>query len=280
MGINFSQVLGQAEKGLVLKPLLHNFLMNATWENDFAVHFKKGDSRRDPDGWFHPSEHPTWPARMLYYLIAHPEAIIPEPMAYQNTLAVTVGTAMHSFIEMCLKSMNVLMEEDELRAMGFEVNPISKEPSVKDEEAGSRGHMDGVLKIFLPTHPKEPNPLFEFKTGNENALRSIEDLDLDAFIKKWPGYYAQAQDYLRMTGRQVSVVLFMQMGFPWTLKEFHIPANPKYQNDLLLKYLGVRSDLERGLLPEPCCGPGSKIAKDCLFRGVCPVGVETAATVS
>lgn len=275
MPSKFNAIMRDAQHGTVVKPLLHSYLLDAKWTSDFAITFKKGPTSRKPDGWFHPSEHPSWQARQLYYLITQPDDLDAELLEYKSTLAVTVGTAMHGFIEMCLKDIGILLGPERLRELGFQVHPKSGEPAVSDPEAGSRGHMDGVLEIFLPDFPKEPYPLFEFKTSNENVLRKIEDLDLEAFIRMFPEYYAQAQEYLRMSGRSVSVVLFMQMGFPWTLKEFHIPANPRYQRGVQMKYLQVRKAVEEGELPEACCGPGSKEAKSCPARGICPIGQIT-----
>ncbi len=270
----FRGIANDAAKGLVLKPLIHNYLYDAEWPEDFSVRFKRGAVSREPDGWFHPSEHPLWPARMLWFLVTQPKAMIPEKMAYMNTLAVTMGTAVHSFIEVCLKHIGVLLGPEELVALGFTVNPENGEPSFSDPETLSRGHGDGVLKnIVLPQAPEHEFHLFEFKTSNGRKLAKVDDLDLAAFMATWPEYYAQAQEYLRMTGMAYSIILFMEMGFPWNLKEFHIPANTAFQRDTRDKYLEVREFVKTGHMPPPCCGPGSKEAKSCPARAVCPVGM-------
>lgn len=268
----FHGLMRTVQDGTVLKPLLHSYLYEAVWPEDFSIDFKKGSSRRDPDGWFHPSEHPNWPARMLWFYLTQPDKLVPEEFAYMNTLSVTIGSAMHGFIETCLKHMGLLLTPDELRAEGFEVNPINGEPVSKDEATGSKGHKDGVLRIHLPAAPHRKLHLFEFKTSNDRKLSKIEDLDLMAFIETWPDYYAQAQEYLRMTGYDYSIVLFMAMGYPWEMREFHIPANPQYQADTAAKYLYVRQSVETGIMPPPCCSPRSKESRQCPARHVCPVG--------
>lgn len=268
----FRGLMKEVQNGTVVKPLLHSYLYEAAWPEDFAVHFKKGTSRRKPDGWFHPSEHPLLPHRMLWFYLTEPDSLIPEEFAYMNTLSVTIGTAMHHFIETCLKHMGVMLDTEELEAEGFEVNKKNGEPQARDRELGATGHMDGVLRIHVPTVPHRKLHLFEFKTSNGKTLNKMEDLDLVAFMEKWPEYYAQAQEYLRMTGYDLSIVLFMEMGYPWTLKEFHIPANPRFQADTAGKYLHVRQAQASGIMPDPCCAPRSKEAKACPARAVCPIG--------
>lgn len=269
----FKGLMKEVQTGTVLKPLLHAYLYEAVWPEDFAITFAKGSSRRDPDGWFHPSEHPTWPARMLFFYLTQPDKLIAEEFAYMNTLSVTFGSAAHGFIETCLKHLGLLLTPDELRAEGFEVNPFNGEPVARDPQAGSTGHMDGVLRLHLPAAPDRKLHLFEFKTSNERKLRQLDDLDLQKFIEIWPDYYAQAQEYLRMTGYAYVILLFMSLGYPWEMREIHIPANPRYQADTEARYLYVRHAAETGIMPEPCCSPRSKDAANCPARAVCPVGM-------
>lgn len=271
----FATVAKKAGQGLILAPRLQAYLYDAEWPEDFSITFRKGANSRPPDGWFHPSEHPVWPARMLYYLLAQPSGMQREMMEHGNTLSVTMGTAMHGFIEVCLTHIGILLNHEQLIEQGFQIDRASGEPMVIDEEAGSRGRMDGIL--WVPSGAigvLEGLDLahFEFKTSNNQTLQSIDDLDLDAFIAKWPGYYAQAQEYLRMSGLRATVLLFLGMGYPWTIREFHIPANPRYQEDVRTKYLEVRAHVQRGTMPPPCCVSGSKEAKACPARTICPIG--------
>lgn len=268
-----SMVTEDARKGLVVKPLLHSFLYDAKWPKDFSVVFKKGSNRRDPDGWFHPSEHPSWTERQLYYLLTQPDRMEAEVLDYMSTLSVTMGSAMHGFIDFCLRSMDLLLDKDECAKIGIGWTDELGEPAVVDSEAGSRGHMDGVLKnIWMPHHPDERNPLFEFKTTNQFAVSKLEDLDLDGWREMFPSYYAQAQEYLRMSRRKVSIVVMMQMGSPWSLREIHVPYNDTYATSVARKYLSVKRAVSEGKEPPLCCFPGSAESKSCPARGVCPSG--------
>lgn len=260
-----------AVQGTVLKPLLHAYLYEARWKEDMLLTLSKRDGPREPDGWFHPSEHPLWPERMLYYYLSAPESMVPEPLAYMGTMSVTIGTLMHLFIQECMRDHGVLLSHAQLIAEGIPCDEKG-EPSLIDEEVGSRGHTDGITNVHLPDYPDLARQTFEFKTSNDFKLKGINDLDNEAFKEKWPVYWAQQQEYMRMSGYRVAIVLFLGMGFPWNLREFHIPADERFQSQIKEKYLRVRHAVEVGQPPAPCCGPRSIEAKACPARTVCPIG--------
>jgi hypothetical protein len=267
----FRKVLTDLSKGTVLKPLMHSYLFEAEFP-DLDLSFPKRDmGRRSPDGWFHPSEHVLWPERMLYWYLAEPDKVIGEPMEYMGTMSVTVGSIMHSFTQQILKHQGLLLAETELEDLGYAINSTG-EPTVADVPTGARGSMDGILRLTLPKYLASPHQGFEFKTRSPLA-KPIEDLDLDAYKAKHPGYWAQNQEYMRLSGLDVFVVLFMAMGYPWELTEIHVPADPFFQEQVRQKYMRVRAAEEAREMPEPpCCGPRSADAKVCPAREVCPVG--------
>ncbi len=266
----FSMVVDEARTGLVLKPKLHSFLYDAVWPDDFSVRFKRGAMSREPDGWFHPSTHPTWTERQLWYYRNRVEDLEPDHFAFENTMSVTMGTAIHGFMETCLNFMGVTYTRTELSGAGYQVR--NGEPYFEDQATMSRGNADGVLHL-----PGRPDELFEFKTTGERNVKSVKDMDLDAFVDKWPWYYAQQQEYQRLSGLRNSIVIIMAMGFPWELREFHIPANQEYQDMVRDKYLRV---LEATGVPAPCegCVPKAKIALKCPARNFCPVLEPVSAT--
>lgn len=268
MSTQFRRTLSQAKAGLVIKPLLQNYLHGHEWGEDFVVHFNAGKQDRKPDGWFHPSSHPLMPERMLYWYLAG-DKWLNEPMDYFGVISVTMGTAVHDFIEFCLTDMGIRLNREELIDAGFEVpeDPAKSEPLVSDVVTGARGAMDGVVKL-----PDGSLAAFEFKTTGPMHLRSVNDLDLAWFRDKWPGYYAQLQEYLRLSGLSQAIVIIMGLSYPWDMIEVHMPADEFFQMDLRKKYLSVRADVESGELPPPCCSPGSKEARVCPARLVCPNG--------
>jgi hypothetical protein len=249
---NFRRVVYTASQGTVLKPLLLAYLLAERLPDRHEVVFER-TTHREPDGWFHPSTHPLWPERKLYWYLAEPKKMVPEPLGVQGMLSVTIGSAVHSLMETCLHDMGVME--------GTEV-------SVVDEECGSRGHCDGIASLEIPGFERV---LYELKTSNNMTLGGFTDLDLDAYKEKWPYYYAQLQEYMRMLGLKMAVTLFIGLGYPWEVREFHVPYDESFALSIRAKYLRVRKMVAEGTLPPPCCFPGSADARGCVARAVCPV---------
>jgi hypothetical protein len=274
---DFSGAMRDIAQGLLVKPVLHNYLYDARFP-EFDLHFAKQDMHREPDDWFHPSTHPLMHPRVLYQYLAHPKTFPVEIKQYMGTLAVTLGTISHEFIQVCLTDSGIrpaalqkctTCKPKRKKVNGKMVTIECKEPGVLNEELGERGHMDGLLDFTgFPNVPDEKmSPVFEFKTTNDNfgRLSKIEDNDLSVFKTKWPDYYAQQQRYMRMSKRSYSIVLMMEMSFPFTMREFHIPYDFALNNEIDQKYRRVRQAVA-DQRPPWCCG-----MKGCLARPVCGV---------
>lgn len=268
-GIDFSESLREVGKGEIVKPQLRTFLFEAKFANDFTVHFKKGDSNRDPDGWFWPSTHPLWSERALHLYLTNPAALPYEEKRYMNVLSLTMGSAVHGFVETCMEEIGLRPKELNtctMCAQGPDGKVRCTEAGVRDENTGSRGHMDGILDltglIKKPNKILEPISGFEFKTSSKaQALRRLQDEGLDYYRDTWPEYYAQNQEYMRLSRLPSMVVLFMQMGFPWTMVELHVAADSVYQMRQRDKYLRVRESATTGFAPE-CCDRSGCALKD------------------
>ena len=265
---SMEDVLGELvkdrQKGLVVTPMLRTFLSNADFPDDFTIRFKKGDQRRDPDGWFWPSTHPTQTMRLLWLYLNEPESLPVEHREYMNTLALTMGTALHGFNEMVLEKMGLRPQElNTCRACPPEKG--CTEPGFVDEETGTRGHMDGNLDIssLAPLPPGMPEIVgYEYKTASERVIKSLEDLNVDLYRQKKPEYYGQNQEYMRISGLSMVIVVFQQLGWPWTFKEIHVPYDEAFARTTRDKYLAVRAAKE---MPE-CCGKRS-----CALADFCSV---------
>jgi hypothetical protein len=264
---DFSGAMRDLTQGLLVKPILHNYLFDARFP-EFTLTFAKQSMERAPDGWFHPSTHPVLHERVLYQYLAHPASFPLEKKQYMGTLAVTLGTIVHEFIQTCLTDAGI-RPLDLQRCTTCPPKAKCKEPGVLDEELGERGHLDGLLTFEgIPNVPDDKaQSVFEFKTSNDNfgRLTKMEDLDLEAFRKKWPDYYGQQQRYLKMSGRRWSLVLMMEMTYPFVMKEFHIPFDVGYNAGVDAKYRRVRQAVADGR-PPICCG-----LKGCVSAPVCGV---------
>lgn len=252
---DFSGSMRDLSQGLLVKPVLHNYLYDARFP-DFDLKFRNHQMERPPDGWFHPSTHPEMHERPLYHYVAHPETFPVEKKKYMGTLAVTLGTAAHHLIETCLTDAGIRPAELQRCTM---CPPKAKchEAGAKDDDLGERGHMDGILSFEgFPNVPDEKmQPVFEFKTTHDEfgRLTKISDLDTEAFRGKWPVYYGQTQRYMRMTRRPFAIVLMMEMIYPFTMREFHIPYDVGYNAMVDAKYRAVRQAVA-DQRPPLCCG--------------------------
>lgn len=262
---DFSGAMRELTQGLLVKPVLHNYLFDARFP-EFDLHFRKTDMERKPDDWFHPSTHPLMQERALYQYLAHPETFPVEKKQYMSTLAVTLGTITHEFVQVCLTDAGIMpaalqkcttcKPKRKKGPDGKMVKVECSEPGVLDEELGERGHMDGLLDFTgIPNVPSAKEfPVFEFKTTNDNfsKLTNIVDNDIEVFRKKWPDYYGQQQRYMRMSGRAFSVVLMMEMSYPFVMREFHIPYDFVFNNEIDQKYRRVRQAVA-DQNPPYCC---------------------------
>ncbi len=264
---------------LVLKPLLDLYLHESKFPDRFSVTFHKAGQAREPDGYFHPSTHPHWTARMLYYYLTAPEKMEVEDLSYESRMAVTMGTAVHGFIEMCVRDMGMMIPLEG-------VCPACKRPhgtgegqcdeyGTADEAIGSRGHMDGVLVINVKGTYWIPGiGGFEFKTTNPKAAGArLKDNDLEGFKKTWPDYYDQVQEYMQISGLRQFLVIVAVLGYPWKLIEFQIPYDPVHALTTKAKYQVVRDHQKMMTPPDACCAPKSKQARECPARAACPVGL-------
>lgn len=255
-GFDFRSSFRDISAGMVVKPILHTYLFDASFPA-FDLHFEKQDMERKPDDWFHPSTHPDWPAMALYHYLSQPDTFPVEKKQYMGTLSVTLGKVMHEFVQVCLTDTGIMPPEMQVCSVcPPEAN--CSEAGVVNAELGERGHVDGLLNLSaLPSVSEEMSwPVFEFKTSHDNfgRLSGVEDMDLEAFRKKWPKYWSQQQRYQHLFGLRYSIVLMMETMYPWTMKEFHIPYDLGWNLEVDTKYRIVRQAVADQQPPGYCCG--------------------------
>ena len=262
---SFRRTIQASAKDLIVTPMLLTQLNKGeygSFEMKIPARKQKKFDSSHVDGWFHPSTHPVMTERQLYYYLTEPENWDPEPFSAEGRMSVTIGTMMHAFVEQMLLDANVLIAPGAgkcpacLREVGKKKGQCY-EHGVSYTELLSRGHMDGVI------NPNLLSAGFEFKSSNPRSLESLVDNDADRFRVKYPVYYAQVQEYMRMTGLRNFVVLFMATAYPWTTKEFLISYDPAFASKTEQKYRSVREHVALGVPPEPCCSPQSKESRAC-----------------
>jgi hypothetical protein len=260
------RVAAGTAKGLVIKPLLMDYLLAGRYPKRWTVSFSE-DSERAPDGWFHPSSAPSMGDRQLYLYMTEPEKWEREPVDYVGRMSMFMGSALGDFLRMALEDMGLTIPpKGTCVACGLQQPQECREHGVIDQDLGARGHMDGIL-------PKE---LFELKSTSGLNLLKVPEMDQVFFAGKWPKYYRQVHDYMRMSGYRKCRVLFFAIGNPWELKEYLIEYDEATGAEIEAGYRRVRLAQVQEQMPEPCCAPGSATARACPAGG-CPVHVLSLA---
>lgn len=258
---NFTQVLRGARSGEKVVPLLRTYLYDPSFPS-FTVKVE-GFKPRPPDYWFHPSTHPLWPERLLYLYMTRPDDLIVDPFDPTSTLAVTAGSFFHSFTQISLVAAGVLERQPVVCGCGYK-HPERAEVYLKDHDSRSRGHTDGVLVA---------GDAFEFKTMVPMKLAKMPKGDpsdpalIEWLLEKNPEYYAQAQDYLRLSGRQMMVMVFLALTYPFEMREIHVPYDPFFALKVRDKYLRVLQAAadQRMPLDWVCC----RQKNGCPARAIC-----------
>lgn len=263
-----------AASGAVLAPLVRLYIGEGRFPRNTKIVLPGGNPDRAPDDWFHPSTHPTMSARKLFYYLTQPDRWHPEPWSYEGRMSVTVGTLEHSIVRMALEALGLLQAPTGTcpccnRPYGPGEGECD-EPGVADPVLRRRGHMDGVVMT-----PQLGMTGYDLKTINHFGVAKIPEGPTSAAALKWlmekhPYYYGQMQEYMALSGLRLVVMLFIGMGFPWTMKEIHVEYDPAYVMRVETKYKLVRAAVEAGQPPEACCPPFSKEAASCP-ASACPI---------
>lgn len=256
---------------LHLVPLLENAIRECSFPDEFSVTFLQYKADRPPDGWFHPSTHPTMSERQLFYYLTQPDAWVRPPFEYGSRMAVMVGTALHDLVAAVLTNLGVLLEPTGTcvscqRTHGKGPGECG-EWGVCDPVLKRRGHLDG--RLALDTWG---SGIYDLKTCTPMVIKDIQDNDLDGFKRKWPYYYGQQQDYLDLTGDDQSLVLFLGLSQGWPMKEFTIPRDDDYIAAMKTKYQAVRNYEASGTVPPVACCSGGAAARKCAATA-CPVKI-------
>lgn len=254
MPLDFSSMIGSAQKGEVLIPVIYKML-NAPDFKGFDVDVEPFTTR-PYDGYFHPSSHSLFTVRQLYLYLTRPDVLQLEGLDLKGVLAVTAGKFWHRFFQMLWLDEGVLLQ-DEVR--------------VHDESTRRTGHADGLLRNGDALEIKSVNDFQILKIENEEVLKD-----------KKPQYWGQTQDYLDILGIDAMRYFTIAPTWPFHMGEFVVRADQKYQIRRRNEYLRAVELAEKHPegnavdesfnLVSACCSPKSKTAKQCFARLACPIG--------
>jgi hypothetical protein len=102
-----------------------------------------------------------------------------------------------------------------------------------------------TISIEVEGHTHVTGGLITHNTIYPMGLSKVRDMDLGEFRERWPHYWAQMQECMRIRGLRRYIVFFVTLGNPWETREFHIPFDPEFAAETEAKYLAVLSHVER-----------------------------------
>jgi hypothetical protein len=244
-----------AAEGCLVKPLFHQFVMDAAVAVPLNLLVER-PVHRGPDQWFHASQHPLATDRELWlWLEGRTQG---EEMGYVSLMSVVFGSMAHAWNEAFLDWLGASepLPPGDCPACGRPRRALRARPSSRYcTEHGfahlptrARCHMDSILRFGGERYG------YDFKTyGNRWGFKAtksrdaIQDMNTAQFREEWPGYWAQMQECMRLSGLRQYIVFFLTMGNPWDTREFHIPFDPGFAMETDKKYRRVIDCWERGV---------------------------------
>lgn len=233
------------DKELIL-PYLRNSLISQQWPDSYTVQIDSSPYYGTGDGYFHPSTHGLMGARELYYRF-HPEhqkMLVHEPRNVRSEMTFAMGSALHGIIQTQLQMAGLLAGPHEC-----EVEYIIPEHRV-------RGRAD-----FLLHHPNGETFVGELKTMNSRSFGFLTDIK--------PAWDAQISMALHGLGYPNAVLLVLESGYPYQMREFRVSRNDALLSEIFAKFDYVRECIAADTPPEHCCPKDSVTMRSCPARFSC-----------
>jgi len=234
-----------ASKELIL-PVFENQMRFDEWPDSYQVKVDSSPYYGAGDGFFHPSTHPLMPARQLYYMF-HPDTrdkIVPEANTLQRQMTLSVHSAIHAVIQTQMQMTGLVVSEEDI-----EVEYVNHEHHV-------RGRID-----FIVDHPTEGRVPVELKGQNPYSFRKQETIK--------PEWDAQLSLALDNVGADFGILMVLETGWPYQLKEYRVQRNDALLSEIYTKFDLVREAIATNTPPRHCCMPDSPEMKVCPARMVC-----------
>lgn len=230
----------------LLLPYFRNALLSKQWPDSYQVKIDSSPYYGTGDGYFHPSTHGLLGARELYYRFHpdHQQHLVHEVRDIRAEMTLAMGSALHGIVQAQFQMAGLITDEKDV-----EVEYIIAEHHV-------RGRVD-----FLVHHPDGQTYPVELKTQNSRGF------ELQNEIK--PIWDAQLSMGLHGTGYPTGVLLVLESGYPYRMKEFRVNRNDKLLSDIFTKFDYVRECIANNTPPEHCCPLDSIQMKSCPARFEC-----------
>lgn len=229
-----------------LTPYLENAMITDKWPDSYNIKVDTSPYYGHGDGYFHPSSHPMMGARQLY-LMFHPDTrdkMHVEPRRFQSQMIFAMGTALHSVVQTQFQMAGLVTSDDDI-----EFEYVNREHHV-------RGRID-----FIVDHPDGRRIPVEMKTINSWGFSRLEG-PKDSWL-------AQLNLGLDNSGYDEGILLVVERGDPFRIKEIPVTRDDKLLSEIYGKFDYVRECIDLNTPPKPCCALDSNEMKSCPARFQC-----------
>lgn len=242
----YSSVFRSLAERELLIPYFRNALLAESWPEKYTIEIDSSSYYGTGDGYFHPSTHGLQGARRLYYQFhpGHRDKLVYEPHDVQAEMTLAMGSALHGVVQTQFQMAKIIRGPEDV-----EVEYVIEEHHV-------RGRVD-----FIVHHPNGTTYPVELKTQNSRSY------DFQGEIK--PMWDAQLSMGLHGLGYPEGVLLVLESGYPYRMKEFRVRRNDELLTQIFQKFDIVREAIALNEPPEYCCASGSDIMKKCPARYQC-----------
>ena len=197
----------------ILLPYLKNAVLADNWPEEYTVKIDSRPYYGLGDGYFHPSSHGLMGARQLYYLF-HPEhrqRMVHETHDVQAEMTFAMGSALHGVVQTQFQMAGMLRPEN-----------VEREYIIKEHHI--RGRNDMVID-----HPTMGEVVTELKTQNSRAF--------DFQVEMKDSWKSQLSMALHGLGHDVGVLLVLESGFPYRMREYRHERDDKLLNEIFAKFV-------------------------------------------
>lgn len=240
----------------LITPYLELALRKDDWPSELVIPLPEHGSKRD--FLFHPSSHCEPDDRELYYLLHpdHRDQLVERRRAGMDHLSLIQGTIFHVVIQQKLKQEGWITDHD-------------IEMSLTNEDVGATGHLD----FMFPNHPMTGKDIpVDIKTASPQNFERM-------YKPSW-SYLAQLNCYMDWLKINEGVILVVEAGRPFRMKEFLVQRDELMLHQIYKKWRRVREAIEANEIPPLCawnqsfCTVTSRKYEQCKARATCVINEE------
>jgi hypothetical protein len=233
----------------VVIPHLERALFSGKWPESYTIKVDTAEHKPPPLGeirYFYPSTHCLMDPRQLYYEM-HPAywPKLPKPkFPMSSIMSMTMGTAAHAIVQTQLQMAGKIKSEEDI------------EVKFVNEARRCRGRLDWIF-----TQGNDNRLPVELKTQNSRAFGQTQEIA--------PSWECQLQVTMDGLGYEEGVLLLIEMGHPWQMREFRVRRDEELLKTIYDKWELVLGHVRANSPPGHCCERGSSVMDKCRAKSVC-----------